>query len=479
MKTGITAKLFLAILLTSIIVVVVMGVAERASFQRGFLEYVNRTEVKRLDSLTVALAEAYREQGDWTFLRDNRRRWRHLIIANIRAALAKPDQPHATGIGLPPPPADAPHPPPDFLRLGPRLTLLDAQRQTVVGNRQPAPDAVFRPIVSEGATVGWLVISPFKTLTDTVDLRFQEQQRKSAWLIGVVATLLAALVAVLLAKNLLAPVKRLTRGTRALTAGDFTARIPVTSGDELGQLATDFNLLAHTLEKNEHARRGFMADISHELRTPLSILRGELEALEDGVRQLTPAALKSLQAEVGTLSKLVGDLYELSLSDLGALSYRKSPTDIIDVLETSVESFRDSLAEQRIEVETILPRTPVTVFADAGRLTQLFNNLLENTLRYTDAGGRLRIQCHSERENVTFDFQDTAPGVPEEMLPRLFERLFRVDASRSRAGGGAGLGLAICQNIVEAHDGHIEARPSPLGGLWIALTLPLGTSNPI
>ena len=247
----------------------------------------------------------------------------------------------------------------------------------------------------------------------------------------------------------------------------------VGSGDELGRLAEDFNRLAVTLERNEQLRRAFMADISHELRTPLAVLRGELEAIEDGVRPMSPESVKSLQGEVATLGKLVDDLYELSLADVGALTYRKTALDLAEPLTQALEGFRERLVERRIALETVLPPAgTLTVLADPDRLRQLFNNLLENTVRYTDPGGRLRVEARCERGRVRIDFQDSAPGVPEELLPRLFERLFRVEGSRSRAGGGAGLGLAICRSIVQAHDGEIDARPSPLGGVWVHVSLP-------
>lgn len=158
-------------------------------------------------------------------------------------------------------------------------------------------------------------------------------------MIVALSTLLAALATFLLARGLLAPVKRLVEGTHRLAAGDFTTRVTPTSADELGKLAQDFNQLASTLEKNQQMRRDFMADISHELRTPLAVLRGELEAIQDGVRQFTPESVTSLQAEVGTLTKLVDDLHQLSLSDEGALAYQKTTVDLVPLLEVAGGAF--------------------------------------------------------------------------------------------------------------------------------------------
>jgi two-component system sensor histidine kinase BaeS len=215
-----------------------------------------------------------------------------------------------------------------------------------------------------------------------------------------------------------------------------------------------------------------MADVSHELRTPLGVLHGELEALEDGVRTLDAAALRSLRGEVLTLHKLVDDLYQLSLADVGALSYRKAELDLREIIDDTAGAFGERLRSSGLALQMDLPPDPLPAFGDARRLRQLFANLLENSCRYTDAGGALRLHARREGRQMLIDLHDSAPGVGAEHLPRLFDRFFRVEASRSRRSGGAGLGLSICQRIVEAHEGRIEARASPMGGLWLRVELP-------
>jgi two-component system sensor histidine kinase BaeS len=319
-----------------------------------------------------------------------------------------------------------------------------------------------------------VALVPFQEVSTGAALRFQEQQLKASSVIGGIAILLAALVAWLLARMFLAPLKHIAAATHRMTAGDYATRVAVASHDELGQLAEDFNHLAVTLGKNEKLRRAFMADVSHELRTPLAVLKGELEALQDGVRPLTPSAIQSLQSEVATLGKLIDDLYELSLSDVGALSYRKSRTDILDVLRMTVEAFQERFAQHSITLEVGIPAHQAAVcHADPDRLRQLFANLLENAARYTDADGKLVITAALGQRTIKLEFQDTKPGVPDDMLPHLFERFFRGEQSRNRSTGGAGLGLAISRNIVEAHQGTIVASASALGGLCITVVLPL------
>jgi two-component system sensor histidine kinase BaeS len=240
--------------------------------------------------------------------------------------------------------------------------------------------------------------------------------------------------------------------------------------DELARLARDFNTLAETLAAARQARRKWIADIAHELRTPLSILRGEIEALQDGVRPLDTEALNSLAGEAARLARLIEDLHTLSLSDLGALSYHKEPVDLAEIIEDVVDPQRPALEEKGLRVHLNLGSFIVS--GDADRLAQVFANLLQNSVRYTDAPGRIDVGIKQVVGQVVVQWQDSSPGVPEEDLPRLTEHLFRVEGSRSRAGGGSGLGLAIAAAIVQAHGGTLTAAPSPLGGLRIELRFP-------
>ncbi|RJG04462.1 sensor histidine kinase efflux regulator BaeS [Noviherbaspirillum sedimenti] len=463
MRLGITSKLFFAILLTCVVIALAMAAAMRTSFNQGFLGYLNEQEEQRMETLRPTLANAYAQHGNWDFLRDNPRRWFSLIRPpGMPASDAVPGRPR-----MAPPESD-------LTGLNLRVSLLDADKKLVIGNPRVSQNAKLKAIDVGGNTVGWVALVPFQQVSTGAALRFQEQQLKASSIIGGIAILLAALVAWLLARMFLAPLRHIAASTHRLTTGDYATRVTVASGDELGQLAEDFNHLAVTLGKNEKLRRAFMADVSHELRTPLAVLKGELEALQDGVRPLTSSAIQSLQSEVATLGKLIDDLYELSLSDVGALSYRKSHTDILDVLRMTVDAFQERFAQRSIALEVGIPAHQAAFcHADPNRLRQLFANLLENAARYTDAGGKLVITAALEQRTIRLEFQDTKPGVPDHMLPQLFERFFRGEQSRNRGTGGAGLGLAISRNIVEAHQGTIAASASALGGLCITVVLPL------
>ena len=470
MKIGIKYRLFLAILAAAGLAVVCMFVIMHWSIDRGFIRYVDSLEQTRLALLAERLDESYAERGSWDFLKNEPGQWRRLLAASMPEEEAPPGRQGAEG-------RRPPGPPPHLGRgFAVRVVLLDAGKTPVVGPAAIPGNMELKPLRHRDLVVGYLGLLPRRRLSDERQLRFLKEQKLALSLVAGMVVLLAAGLSLPLANRLVRPIKALAAATNRLAAGEFATRVPVASSDELGQLARDFNALALTLEKNEQARRQWAADISHELRTPLAILRGEIEALQDGVRQPTADSVLSLHGEVLRLSRLVDDLYQLSLSDLGALTYRKENLDLAEVLAEALDSFRPDFARKEIALRAELPaRKEFPLFADRERLLQLFANLLGNALNYTDPGGALEVRLEQRGGLATAHFRDTAPGVPEAELERLFDRLYRVEGSRSRASGGAGLGLAICRNIVLAHEGSIAALPSPLGGVWIKVELPLSS----
>ncbi len=287
--------------------------------------------------------------------------------------------------------------------------------------------------------------------------------------------ILAAVVSFILSKHVLTPIRKLAAGTQALTSLEFGTKIDVQTGDELGQLASDFNVMAKTLKRYEQMRKQWISDISHELRTPLSILRGEIEAMQDGIREPTEQALDSLYSETLYLNKIVDDLHQLSLAETGALHFKHEPVNPARILKETIRLFQHKLDSQHLAIQDnlLLADHNITVLGDADRLTQLFSNLIENTLRYADTPGTLKIWDWQTETGLSLNFEDSGPGVPEESLERLFDRLYRVDKSRSRAKGGSGLGLAICKNIVETQGGEIRAVNASSGGLRIEIVLPV------
>ena len=482
-------RLFLTFAALASIALAGFVIWQQQAFRKGFLAYLDQAALERLQPVSDRLAEAYDENGNWDFLRNDTRQFGELILPERHRAQRQSKRIERLREALPPEAAAdvaQRHPPPAWREnereregrrrvlegsLLSRLLLVDAQGAPVVGDPAIARGSASVPIMLDGERIGSLLLAALPRIRSAADLAFAREQLRNALIAGVAILGLALLLAFALARWLLTPVRELASGTRALAAGDYTRRMGNRRRDELGALAADFNHLAHTLEQHREARRRWGADIAHELRTPLSILRGEIQALQDGVRTATPAALNSLHAECERMGGLIEDLYQLSLADAGALEYHFEPLDMGEVLAEALETQLPSLEESGLAVATAIASVP-PIRGDARRLGQLIDNLLMNTRRYTDAPGRLRIELSAVAGEVILVLEDSAPGVPSDSLELLFDRLYRVDASRNRAAGGTGLGLAICLAIVTAHGGHIAASASALGGLRIEVRLP-------
>lgn len=489
MKAGVSHKLFLALLTAAALSVFSAVLIMQWNINRGFLKFINSVEQSGISRLAGKLEEFYSSEQKWDVLRNDPSRWNRLVVASIQE-VGPPDGRHLPDI--PPPEERIPAgPPPNHIpgeHHGPmpprmshnfdqRIYLLDGDMKVLIKQAEVTVGTALTPLKYQGRIVGYLGLMPRQIISDAPQQRFLREQKLALGLTAGVVVLLAAALSLLLARRLVKPIQELTHATHQLAAGSYAVRVSATSHDELGLLARDFNVLALTLEQGELTRRQWVADISHELRTPLSILRGEIEAIQDGIRQPTTEKINSLHSEVMHLVRLVDDLYQLSLSDVGALKYRKSELDLASVLEETVMSFRTDFLSKDISLELKIPEYGgVSFFGDSERLHQLFSNLLDNSLKYTDSGGRLQIMLRADNSKVTIDFNDSAPNVPEAELDRLFERLYRVESSRNRLTGGGGLGLAICRNIVTAHNGTITAQASPMGGLWIRIEMPGGNS---
>ena len=485
MYLSIRAKLFLALLLTGLLIVTGTQAFVFWSLERGIEALARERQAQRIEAISERLIARYETDGNWQRLREDKRLWLAALFGHgdrrrWHRRLPEESSRWRGGPGLWPPPRvlDEPateddgnrrhRPPPVQLRL----MLLDAGGRVVIGRPELVADSERIPLVDDDETIGYLALLPGPSVSELSELRFRERQQGQLWIIALGMALLAALVAVPLSALLTRPVAPFKRVMRRLAAGDYGARVKVAGRDELGRLGADLNALAAALEQTEQARRRWVADIAHELRTPLALLRAELEAMQDGMRRADADGLSALHADVLRLGRLVDDLHELSVTDLGALSYRKAPVDIAALLEAELDAFRAPFREACLELRLTRPAGTVVIDADEQRLSELFRNLLRNSLAYSDAPGELQVRLHRGGGQVRIEFDDTAPGVPAAAMPRLFDRLYRVEGSRSRVTGGAGLGLAIARNIVSAHGGKIEARPSILGGLAIRIALP-------
>lgn len=473
MRTRLSFEIFGAFLVASLVLVILTVGALRFFFTVGFRDYVHKKELQRLPYLAQVLEAEYAREQDWEHLRQDRGAWRELL-KDARELKWADDLSEETDPESQAEDQDSGRTPSRRRGMPPWLFILDKNKQALIGEsgREDARDLIELRVAGE--TVGWLGLDVRAPSRSPLEVAFLEQQYRVFYCLGGGVFVLALVLTVLLSRRLLVPVRKLTDGTQALAFRRFDTRIQVRTRNELGRLADDFNRMAETLEAYETMRQDWISDISHELRTPLSILQGEIQALQEGIRPLNPGALDSLQTEVDRLSKLVEALHLLSLADSEGLAMRRDRIAPVRILQDLVEEFRDPMNRSGIEIRLDIRGTEDAVgVGDADQVGRVFSNLLQNTLQYTDAPGTLDIRAAVHEGRLEIVFEDSAPGVPDEALGRLFDRLFRVDKSRSRDLGGSGLGLAIAKRIVEAHGGEINAAHAGTGGLKMTVKLPL------
>lgn len=342
---------------------------------------------------------------------------------------------------------------------------------------QGSSESVRVPIVYLGDTVGWVYIFQSQQAPNVLAESFLNAQLKNIVMIALAALVISLLVAVILVGYFLKPLRALNIGASKVEQGNLDHKVPHHSHDELGRLIDSFNRLTSTLRQQKQMREQWLSDISHELRTPLAVLKGEIEAIQDGIRKADTETICSLHSQVESLSQLVNDLHQLSLSDSSSAVYNnKTSFDLTRVMSELNKRYTLRFSEKMITLGTYLENS-ILMYGDQQAIAQLMTNLFENSYRYTAEGGEVTVSTVVKGSMVMITVEDSAPGVPEDALTRLFERLFRVDKSRSRHHGGSGLGLSICQNIVKAHNGSITAGHANLGGLKVVVLLPIGSEN--
>jgi len=289
------------------------------------------------------------------------------------------------------------------------------------------------------------------------------------------ATLAALAVALLLSylitRRVLRPLLQMTRATRDVATGQFSARVEVASGDEVGELGSAFNRMADSLEQLEKLRKTMVADVAHELRTPLTNLRGYLEGLSDEVIPPGQPTFRMLQQEILRLVHLVDDLQQLARADAAGAFLDRRPLELGGLVSQLLALYRQEIEAKQLQVTVSIP-PETTVFADRDKLLQALRNLLDNACKYTPAGESLRIDAERTDGSLRLVFTNRGVEIPERELPLIFERFYRVDPSRSRDAGGAGIGLAIVKQLIEAHGGRVGAE-SRAGETRVWITLPV------
>lgn len=358
---------------------------------------------------------------------------------------------------------------PDRLGLSSRLSLYDAKKQFVVGEPSDIPVS-YRPIMVNNQVVGYLGLKPVLDQDDASSINFFSNQKRYLLLVYGLTFLTSLIAALLLATYFKTPIQRLLQGTRELTKGNFQHQVTVNRNDELGDLSTELNHLAVILDQHETSRRQWVADTSHELKTPLAVLQAQIEAMQDGIRKPTPEHFESMLRQVTSLKKLTQDLADLAQAEAQQLKCYMAEVNPWTVVLQEVENFKPKFAQADLSVS--VQGEGANLQLDIDRFKQIMVNLLGNSIRYTEAGGEVRVHTEQSATHWSVIVDDSPLGLSDEQLIRLGERFYRVDDSRTRSTGGTGLGLALSGKIAQAMGGQLSFDHSPLGGLRCKLTFP-------
>ena len=466
-----------------VILVTVGAIALLADLTAGqvFRQYLSYSDIARFQNLTDLLAEYYVENGGWQGVDD--------LLRQVR-------------IMAPPMPGTMPRRQPGTIAWGDDrfvLILADAEGQVVSDGPRGEPgrrmsrdeEAAAQEIKVGDEVVGWLVIvRPMQSaIFGPLERAFVTRLR---WLLvagALLAGVLGVLLGVVLSRSLTAPLRRLATAARAVADRDFSRRIRVEGSVEMAEVAQAFNEMTEALESSERQRQNMVADVAHELRTPLSVVQGNLRAILDDVYPLEKAEISRLYDETRLLSRLVDDLRDLALADAGQLRLNLQAIDLAPEIQATTDSLALAAEAQGVALAAQVPGGLSPVWADPDRLAQVLRNLLVNALRHTPAGGSVTVTAAQAGSTAEIVVSDTGEGIAPQDLPHVFERFWRADLARTRAGrpgrdggelrwaGGLGLGLSVARSLVEAQGGRIWVESTPGEGTAFRFTLPLTASE--
>jgi two-component system sensor histidine kinase BaeS len=341
------------------------------------------------------------------------------------------------------------------------VTLIDNQGTvlTRLGPENTGDNQITIPIKINEKKVGTLNLSgPNLNGLNAMEKTVFRSMTMGTFIGMIITSIVALLVGVWLARLITKPLQSMILSMEKIKEGDLQARLEIKSKDEFGEVSDTFNLMTERLYRTEQARSHLVADVAHELRTPLTVIQGQLELIQQGIKPAEPATLLPIQDEVSRLIKLVQDLHQLSLAEVGRLPLERSFIDLESLLRNIVTMY-DMEAEERgiqLHLEQGDESDPLPmVLIDPHRIIQVFVNLIANALSHTEAGGKVLVRLESLNGEVIVHVEDTGEGISEKQIPFLFDRFYRVDDDRSRERGGMGLGLAIAKEFIEAHDGRL------------------------
>jgi two-component system sensor histidine kinase BaeS len=448
-----TAALVIVTLLGVGLAVLVPGVVTVRSFQ----SFVSRSRATETEELVDALTIYYEVWGSWEGLHT-------LVVArpgHMGQGMGPVMDPGMTG-GW------------QFQVADRNGVVVAASRVEQIGAQLSAAqlrDGV--PIEVDGQDVGYLLPSPSVTTLREPEQAFLQRLQGTIVPVGLAACGVAILLGLILTWQLTDPLRKLKAAAQGIAGGDLSQRVDIKSRDEIGELGRAFNEMAEHLSRAEELRRNMTADIAHELRTPLAVIRGNLEAIADGVFPPTEENVASIHREAVLLSRLVDDLQELALAEAGQLRIEPELTDLSALIGRVLTNVAPRAKGEGVSIITDVASDLPLLSVDSQRIGQVVSNLVDNAVRHSPEGGKVTVRARLAGEAVQVDVVDQGMGLSPEELSLVFERFYRGDKTRSRATGGAGLGLAIVKQLVEAHGGSVWVESTEGQGATFSFTLPL------
>jgi signal transduction histidine kinase len=465
-----------------IVGVIVMVISVRLSTAAQLRRRVLSGDVAQANVLSALLAGYYSQNGSWNGVED--------YLATAPKAQSTPDGgigpsmmgPEMMGPGMMKIWGDWMGVTRTTGPLADRVVMLDSNGKVVadtgqasLGEQHPAQHVENgTPILLEGKSIGTVLVgSMIEPVLNPADEDFLRSVNFSIFLTSLTVGILALVLGSLFFRQITSPLQALSQSAQAVADGDLGRYVAVQSSDEIGRLARSFNRMAESLAQADLQRRNMIADIAHELRTPLTVVQGNLEALMDGVYELTPENVATIHKQSVVLSRLVADLSDLALAEAGQLRLERNPVSLSLLITQVGEGLEVQALEKGVMLKTEIADKLPQIEADEQRIAQVLFNLMTNALRHTPAGGTITTSAELREGRVQVSVRDTGTGIAPEDLPHIFERFYRADRSRARSTGGSGLGLTIAKQIVEAHGGQIWAQSWLGAGSTFVFSLPL------
>jgi two-component system sensor histidine kinase BaeS len=454
---------FLSVFLSHIIA----GVSVGYFGKKNFRSYLEKTKIKEFSVMAQNIGKYYEENGGLDKLIN---RQEPLHIAFMMSG--------TKDFGTPPGPPDMLEDVPRFPKQHEIFALYDKDMNYLAGGEYSPEDMHIFPVEAEGKTVAHFGALKFDKLPpNPFAEKFLESQVSLLIMTSLIVLAMVTITAWLLTRNMLYPLKKLGDATKRITERDFDVELEITTSDEIAELTCNFQKMINTLKEYEQKQSRWISDISHELRTPLSVILGSIEAIQDGVRKPDADTIESVYKNTMRMKRLVNELHDITMAESGAMHMQMISVDILGELYSLLDFYEVRMAEHNFRISCECSLQNVKIAGDLMRLNQVFINILENAIKYAKSPGVMFVTCKKEEGQLLLSFEDTGPGVEEEHLPFLFDRLYRIDSSRSTTTGGSGLGLSICKFIIEGHNGSISAYKGEKGGLRLDIRLPLETSN--